>query len=119
MNRFLPILLLYVLFPSKKLRTTHVNKTKGFSWIQYEPSFFDPSEAVNSTEIMPIADELFEVDTKILFGGLLYPMFDGLGTSIPTGKNWRIQFVAFLEKMLIRFHIIKPLFAICLYRKKR
>lgn len=117
-NRFFSVLLLHLLFPSEKLRTTHMGMVKGRKWLQPAPESFDPSEAVNSLEIMPTADRMFEAHTKVLFGGILYPMFEGLGSTIPTQKNWKIRFATRMEKLLGALGLIKPLFAICVYTKK-
>lgn len=117
-NRFFSVLLLYILFPLRKHRTTHEGKVKGLLWIQNRPCSFDPSEAINSPEIMPAADEIFQAHTRIFFGGLLYPMFEGLGTSIPNGANKKIQAATRIERFLINTGIIKPLFSMCVYVKK-
>lgn len=112
--------LLETLFSSDQ-RTTHQGKIKG-SWLQLLPSEFDPSEAINSTAILPNLIKRFEILEILKFGGLMYPIFEGLGANNALVNDPQIQEktrrIYELEQTLIKEEEIEPLFMISLAKKR-
>ena len=102
-------------------RVTHEGKRKG-RWLQQPPEAFEPSEAVNADRIHGAMVERFDVVRKIVFGGLLYPMFEGLGANEPLATNpstaRRVGFVSRLEQRLTNLGAISPLFMISVARRR-
>ncbi len=120
-NALISRLLLSTLFRREE-RVTHEGKRKG-RWLQQPPEMFEPSEAVNADRIHGALVERFEVLRKILFGGLLYPMFEGLGANehLATDSSTarRVGLVARLEQNLTRRGLIRPLFMISVARRRK
>jgi hypothetical protein len=119
-NYFLSMALLWLLFPSRKVRTTHMGVQKGL-WLQSKPDEFEPSEACNSSELMPQFKKYFKPIKMVLHGGLTYPIFEGIAQNIDQSKplnRFKIQFVYHLEVVLTRMRIIKPLFVIVVAEKR-
>jgi len=119
-NHIIASLLLIILFPIKKKRTNHEGMTKGL-WIQYAANCFDPSEACNSEKLYPNFKRFFKPITIVKYGGLLYPVFDGLGQNFYETSildKIRVRFVYFLERLLIKMRVIKPLFMGVIAEKK-
>jgi SAM-dependent methyltransferase len=114
-------LLLRTLFRREE-RVTHEGKRKG-RWLQQPPEMFEPSEAVNADRIHGALVERFDVLRKIVFGGLLYPMFEGLGANehLATDSSTarRVGLVSRLERNLTRMGLIHPLFMISVARRRK
>ena len=115
-NYWIARILLALLF-SKTERTTHENRVKG-KWIQYRPEEFEPSEACNSPEIMPEMLKYFEPLHILKYGGLCYPVFEGLGRNF-SKSSWRFRFVIYLERALQHLGIIEPFFMQAILKKKK
>ena len=115
-NYWIARLLLVCLF-SKRERTTHEGRLKG-KWISYPPGALDPSEACKSEAIEPEMLDHFQVLHILRYGGLCYPVFEGLGMNFPK-PSWRFKFVIYLERALQHLRIIKPLFVQAVLRKKK
>jgi SAM-dependent methyltransferase len=118
-NALLSRLLLQALF-SRRERTTHENRIKG-RFLQYGPDFFEPSEACNSTEIRRQLLKYFEIRSELAYGGLCYPMFEGLGRNFTGSRNSgesRIKVVVAIERWLTSSRLIEPLFLAGIYQKK-
>jgi SAM-dependent methyltransferase len=116
MNYWISWLLLALLF-SKQERTTHEGRLKG-RWQSYPPGTLDPSEACNTEPILPEMKHYFEVEQILYFGGLCFPMFEGLGRNFPK-PSWRFPFVVYLERALQHLGIIQPMFMHAILRKKK
>jgi SAM-dependent methyltransferase len=119
-NRIIAKLLLLLLF-SRKTRTTHMGQVKGLRWIQPLPEAFDPSEACNSTELMPQFLKYFNPIRKVYFAGLSYPIFEGIAQNIDQAKRInraKIKLVYCLERWLTRLGIVKPLFVMAVGEKR-
>lgn len=120
-NHIVSTLLLLLLFPRPQRRRNHEGRIKGL-WLQYSPKAFDPSEACNSNELLPQLLKYFDAVRMVKYGGLCYPMFEGLGHKIDE-KNWldnvRIRFVYHLEQLLTKLHVIKPLFITAVMEKRQ
>lgn len=119
-NYFLSMALLWLLFPTGKTRTTHMGVRKGL-WLQAKPDEFEPSEACNSSELMPQFKKYFKPIKMVLHGGLTYPMFEGIAQNIDQNSalnRFKIRFVYHLEAVLTRLRIIKPLFVIVVAEKR-
>lgn len=121
LNKWISIALLYVFFPSRKMRTNHMGRTKGFGFIQYKKEIFDPSEACNSEVLEVELTKRFRYLKSVHFGGLCYPMFEGNAihldekdAAILKRVNWVIK----IERLLTRWGIIKPLFVVGICEKK-
>jgi len=119
-NHYVTTALLLALFPTKK-RTTHMGKVKGF-WLQYPPSEFDPSEACNSTEIIPEYEKYFNPVLKVLYGGILYPALEGLEENfsgpLSDAEKKKINLLTALDKALTKWGIIQPLFLTTIGEKR-
>jgi SAM-dependent methyltransferase len=120
-NRFFSTLLLYLLFPSKRMRTNHMGHTKGWTFMQYGKESFDPSEACNSENLESSLLKRFRYHKKVHFGGLCYPMFEGnaihLSDTDPSTVR-KVGWVIAIEKWLTRWGLIKPLFLVAICEKK-
>lgn len=119
-NHIFAGILLFLLFPSKKTRTTHMGKIKGF-WIQHTPQEFDPSEACNSQELLPQFLNYFKPIKIVVHGGLTYPIFEGIAQNIDQTKfinKIKIRIVYFVEKLLTKIRFIKPCFMVVVGEKK-
>lgn len=115
-NYWIARLLLTFLF-SRRERTTHEGRLKG-KWIYYPPGTLDPSEACKSEAIEREMIDHFQVLHVLRFGGLCYPVFEGLGLNF-TKPSWRFKFVVYLERALQHLGIIQPLFLQAVLRKKK
>lgn len=116
-NYWISRLLLVLLF-SKRERTTHENRLKG-KWMHYAPGMLDISEACNSEVIEKEMLEYFEPVHILRYGGLCYPMLEGLGRNFDSGKGaWRFRFLIYLERALQHLKIIKPMFLQAILKKK-
>jgi SAM-dependent methyltransferase len=115
-NYWVSRILLACLF-TKKERTTHEGRIKG-KWMCYPPGTLDPSEACNSEVIEREMAAYFEPLHILRFGGLCFPMFEGLGRNFPR-DSWRFRFVIYLERALQHLGIIKPMFLQAVVRKKK
>jgi SAM-dependent methyltransferase len=119
-NALLSWVLLCSLF-TRRERTTHESRIKG-RFLQYGPEFFDPSEACNSTEIRAQLEKYFDVCSEFEYGGLCYPMFEGLGRNF-SGPNsaggLRIKTVIQMERLLTSIGLIEPLFLVSIAKKKQ
>ncbi len=111
-NHLVSSLLLLLLFPSRKVRTSHAGHVKGL-WIQYPPKAFDASEACNSDELYLNFKKYFKPIRIVMHGGLSYPIFEGIAQNIDQDK-WlnkiRIRIVYHLETILTGLGLIRPLF---------
>jgi SAM-dependent methyltransferase len=119
-NHIIAAILLFFLFPSKAIRTTHMGKVKGF-WIQHLPNEFDPSEACNSQELLTQFQKYFQPIKIVFHGGLTYPIFEGIAQNIDQTKlinKLRIRIVYYLEVILTKLNIIKPCFMAVIAEKK-
>ena len=118
-NAVVSRLLLTALF-SRRERTTHENRIKG-RFLQYGPTFFEPSEACNSTEIRMQLRKYFDLRAELEYGGLCYPMFESLGRnfggSTSAGAR-RIRLVVQIERLLTSIRLIQPLFLVGIYQKR-
>ncbi|MBF2066593.1 MAG: class I SAM-dependent methyltransferase [Calothrix sp. C42_A2020_038] len=120
-NHFFATILLILLFPSKAIRTTHMGKIKGF-WIQHSPNEFDPSEACNSQELLSQFLKYFQPLKKVMFGGLTYPVFEGIAQNLDENKlinKIRIRIVYYTDVLLTKLNIIKPCFIAVIAEKKK
>ncbi len=115
-NYWISRFLLTFLF-SRRERTNHEGTLKG-KWIYYPPGTLDPSEACNSEIIEREMLHYFEPLHILRFGGLCYPVFEGLGLNFPK-SSWRFKFVIYLERALQHLGIVKPLFLQAVLRKKK
>ncbi len=118
-NHLIASFLLLLLFPSKALRTNHDGWVKGV-WLQYRPAAFDPSEACNSNELVPQLKRYFKPLSWATYGGLCYPMFEGLGHQLQDDMwtRWRLKFICVLEYVLTQLRIIRPLFLSAVLEKR-
>lgn len=105
-------LLLWLLFRRRE-RTTHEGRVKGL-WLQHGPESFDPSEACNSTEILPQLKKYFRVSFFFPYGTLAYPAFEGTAANLSDERRFdrlRTEFVIRLESILTSAGLAGPLFA--------
>ncbi len=119
-NHIIASVLLLILFPHPKSRTTAADRVKGL-WIQMRPTAFDPSEACNSSELWPQYVKYFQPIRTTFYGGLCYPVFEGLGTNIDESlliNKIRIRIVYFVEIVLTYLNIVRPLFVLTIGTKK-
>jgi SAM-dependent methyltransferase len=119
-NSLVSWLLLSTLF-TRRERTTHEKRIKG-PFLQCGPECFEPSEACNSTEIRQHFRKYFDIRSEFTYGGLCYPMFEGLGrnfsgTKAAAGAR-RIKAVIHIERWLMSLGIIQPLFLVGIAQKK-
>lgn len=120
-NHIIATLVLLILFPLRNSRRNHMGQIKGL-WLQYTPESFDPSEACNSEELLPQLNKYFNPVQYVLYGGLAYPLFEGLGHSIDQTRRLnaiRISIVYHLECLLTKLKIIRPLFISAVMVKKK
>lgn len=120
-NRLVATVLLYVLFPRPRARTTHMGKVKGIRYIQDPPHEFDPSEACNSLALYPEYVRNFVPLDEYRHGGLTYPMFEGLAQNMAQSQprtRKRLEFVVKAEKWLTRKKIIHPLFVVAVGERR-
>lgn len=113
--------ILLILFFNKKTRTTHMDKTKGLFYIQDKPELFDPSEACNSENLYPNYRKYFAPIKEVKFGALAYPIFEGISQNInqdSVSNKSKIKTIYFIESILTKIKIIKPLFLITVAQKK-
>lgn len=123
-NNFIARLLLLVLFPLKRTRTTHMGKVRGIGYLQDPPESFDPSEACNSKSLYGSFLKYLRPLEEYKHGGLCYPMFEGIAQNLNFSRNTtnlRVRAILGLETFLTTIHVIKPLFvcAISEVRTKR
>jgi SAM-dependent methyltransferase len=119
-NKVVSTALLLLLFPSRAERTTHDGRVKGV-WLQYGREAFDPSEACNSSEILPQLEKYFVPLRMVKYGGLCYPMFEGLGHKFDQTSflnRFRFGLVCLIERLLTKARIIRPLFITALVEKR-
>lgn len=105
------------LFFRKSERVNHEGRLKG-PWLQYPPEAFDPSEAVNAAAIPGEFECFFEPVYRLEYGGLCYPMFEGLAGHFRKASR-RIQFIIWLERFLQRLGVVRPLFLFAIAEKRR
>lgn len=120
-NRMVATVLLLVLFPRRATRTTHQGQVKGWRHLQDPPEAFDPSEACNSLELRARFLENFDVEAEHLYGGLAYPMFEGVAPNLAEDQprtRRRISFVLWVERWLTRWGLVHPLFTMAVGRRK-
>jgi SAM-dependent methyltransferase len=118
-NAFFSRVLLTSLF-SRRERTTHENRVKG-NFLQYGPDFFEPSEACNSAEIEVQLERYFTILSKLEYGALCYPMFEGLGRNFDDSSKadtLRMDAVLRIERHLTSARMIQPLFLAAIAQKK-
>lgn len=111
-NAFFARLLLYGLYPKRRSRTTHMGEVRG-RFLQMPPDAFDPSEACNADALLPEYHRCFEPIAEACYGGLTYPVFEGLGHTIDP-ERWtnrlRIRIVWWTERVLTALRLVRPLF---------
>jgi SAM-dependent methyltransferase len=120
-NHIAASILLFLLFPSRKTRTNHEGNVKGIH-VSFKHKRFDPSEACNSKEIMPQFYKYFEPVKILGYGGIAYPMFQGIAQNIDQDKKinqLKIKLVYYVELILTKLKIIKPLFVYAIGKKKK
>lgn len=111
-NAFFARLLLFGLYPKRRSRTNHMGQVKG-RWLQLPPEAFDPSEACNAESLLPEYHRNFQPIAEVAYGGLTYPVFEGLAHTIDTSRwtNWlRIRIVWWVERILTSLGLVRPLF---------
>ncbi len=120
-NKIVSLLLLYLLFPGRKLRTNHMGHTKGLGFLQYGKEVFDPSEACNSDKLESELLKRFRYHKHVHFGGLCYPMFEGNAIHLNEKDPWilrRVRWVIAVEKLLTRLKLIRPLFLVAVCERR-
>ena len=115
-NRFAATLLLLALFPSRRVRRTHLDKTKGLRWIMdaADPNV-DPSEACNSLQLHRAFSDRFTSISSYFHGALTYPMFEGIGQNIDESRPWvrrRLRWAIAIERFLTARRWVHPLFVV-------
>jgi SAM-dependent methyltransferase len=121
-NHFLAASLLWCLFPSEEVRTTHEGLRKGFGHILPGPESFEPSEACNSNLLRPMFLRYFEPLSEYLHGGLSFPMFEGIAQNLDQRRpenQRKFAVVQRLEKVLTRLGVVRPLFMVTIGQKRR
>jgi SAM-dependent methyltransferase len=116
-NRLVASALLLSLFPRPSRRRTHQGKVKGPRYLQDPPEAFDPSEACNSEALLPAFLRHFAPVRLHLHGALTYPMFEGLGATLPEGEpgdQRRFALVQAVEDALLSVNLVRPLFAVAI-----
>ena len=111
-NAFFARLLLFGLYPKRRSRTNHMGTVKG-RWLQLPPEAFDPSEACNAEALLREYHAHFEPIAEVAYGGLTYPVFEGLAHTIDLGRwtNWlRVRIVWWAERVLTALGLVQPLF---------
>lgn len=119
-NRFFARLLLWALFPSRRVRTTHMGRRKGLRYLQDKPHEFDPSEACNSLQLYPAYEANFSPIAEYRHGGLTYPMFEGIAQNLPDTERTRkrTELVVRIEKWLTRRGLVHPLFVVAVGERR-
>ena len=82
-------------------------------WLQAPPSAFDPSEACNAEALLPEYHSHFEPLAEVRYGGLTYPVFEGLAHTIDMARwtnQLRVRIVYWAERALSALGLVKPLF---------
>ena len=119
-NRWIARVLLYTLFPKRASRTMQDGIMKG-RWIMPPPEDLEPSEACNSEDLWHQYVRFFRPLHSVFYGGLLFPIFDGLGHLFNTDR-WthriRIRIVYALERGLTKLRVIQPLFVTTIGEKR-
>jgi SAM-dependent methyltransferase len=113
-NRLLAILLLTVLF-SRRERTTHEGHRKGRSWMAHRPDELDPTEACNSTRLLPELLARFRPLRRHDHGGVLYPVLEGIGQNLDLFRRRdraRVRLLLVLDDLASRSRLVPPLFTI-------
>ncbi len=119
-NRLVGIVLLTLLF-SKRRRTTHEGHVKGRQWMAHRPNELDPTEACNSTVLMPELLKHFKPLKQVDHGGVLYPVLEGIGQNLDLRKRadqWRLRLLLRLDDLFGRVGIVRPLFTILIAEKR-
>ncbi len=118
-NKILSSLILILSF-NRKTRTTHMNRVKGIWYIQDSSGCFDPSEACNSKNLYSNFRKYFTPIKELKFGGLSYPIFEGISQNIDQSRGlniFKIKVIYKIERILTKFGIIKPLFILVVAKK--
>ncbi len=118
LNRVFSTLLLLMFF-TRSERTTHMGNVKG-RWLQYDPKFWEPTEACNSIELFDQYKKYFSLISSYSHGGLTYPIFEGIAQNLNQKSaivRIKINFILVLEKVLTKLKVIKPLFNVSVGRK--
>lgn len=111
-NRWVARFLLYLLFPARASRTLLQGPRKG-RWLMPRPEDVEPSEACNSQDLWPQYVRFFRPLRSVFYGGLVYPMFEGLGHHYAATKwthRLRVRVVYALDRWLTKCRLIAPLF---------
>ena len=115
-NRWAAKAVLITLFPSWKIRRTHMKRVKGLRWVlDQADANIDPSEACNSPELLPAYRRHFEPVAEYLHGALSYPMFEGISQNFDQTKPWvrrRLQWAVAIERFLTVRGWVHPLFIV-------
>ena len=120
-NRIVAVVLLSLLFPRRASRTTHEGHVKGRRWLGHRPDELDPSEACNSTRLMPELLARFDPIRRYDHGGVLYPVLEGLAHRVDPQRRadrWRVRVLCVLDGLLCRSRIVKPLFTVAISARK-
>ncbi len=120
-NAFFTRLLLFALYPKPRSRTNHMGQRKGV-WLAPPPEAFDPSEACNSDALLPEYHRHFEPVAEVRYGGLTYPVFEGIAHTIDMGRwtnKLRVRIVYLAERVLTAVGLVKPLFVSSIGRPRR
>lgn len=105
---------------SRRERTTHTGRRKGW-FLQGKAATFDPSEACNSTVLREHYTRTFASERELVFGGLLYPMFEGSARNIDMTRELtrrRVDALLRLERWLTERGWIEPLFMMAVGRPR-
>jgi SAM-dependent methyltransferase len=119
-NRLVGVALLTLLF-SKKRRTTHEGYVKGKSWMAHRPDQLDPTEACNSTVLLPELLKRFRPLHRVDHGGVLYPVLEGIGQHLDLtqrGDRMRLRLLLRLDDLFCRWKIVFPLFTVLIAEKR-
>ncbi len=120
-NAFFARLLLFGLYPKPRSRTNHMGQRKGV-WLAPPPEAFDPSEACNSDALLPEYRRHFEPIAEVQYGGLTYPVFEGIGHTIDMGRwtnKLRVRIVYLAERVLTALGLVRPLFVSSIGQPRR
>jgi uncharacterized protein len=118
-NHLVATVLLLALF-NRKTRTTHMGQIKGLR-IQEPAESFEPSEACNSTELMPQFRKYFRPLSATYYAGLSYPIFEGIAQNIDQSRplnRAKIRFIHAIEQLGTRLGVIKPVFVVAVAEKR-
>lgn len=115
-NRLAAAVVLTTLFPSRRIRRSHMGRVKGLRWIMYQADpAIDPSEACNSPELLAAYRRHFDPVAEYLHGSLSYPMFEGISQNFDQTKPWvrrRLEWAVAIDRVLTRRGWVHPLFAV-------